>query len=503
VIVLAGLVTACHGSDGDSTSTFLAVGVNDIGGAMRFTVDGGLVVGQLYERGVDQNADGDGIDFLLRIVDLASGRETLVPDVALGGGPAAQEGVVPFLVPEIGALRDLNGDGDVVDNVLFVRDARGRITSLGLATEGFVQSGALVAFAISEASQNEDLDGDGELASLLGCVYDADQIELIELRIPVIQDGARVAGHTIVWLVDEQRAGDLDGDGDELDHVVFLYDADIGVLRNTGHAAVELLATGSVLALLEPEPADRDLNGNGNPEDFFVDVCDLDTGAFRPTDAEAAELIAVGGDLAVFDLYNGGDVTWVYDRFTDTLLPLSVAPESPVDTRAMSDRRFAFLVHRFQAGGPLGGEMVLHLFDARTGVAESTERVAYSPPQLDEHHVAFLGLSSPPLEQPPTHTSVRVRNLGTGVELDTGLLATDFRLLDERIVALVKESWVGADLDGDEDQLDSVVEVYDLRTGLTFHTGLAADRFDFESVAIDGEVLVMNLGARLKAVRMR
>src|SRR5206468_11303526 len=75
--------------------------------------------------------------------------------------------------------RDLNGDSDTNDAVLYVFDARTGTTH-GLApavsvTPGFTPAlgGDLLAFAVNEAAQGADLDGDGLRSSDVLHVYDA------------------------------------------------------------------------------------------------------------------------------------------------------------------------------------------------------------------------------------------------------------------------------------------------------------------------------------------
>lgn len=151
-----------------------------------------IVVASVFEDGVDMNGDGDGTDAVLEIVDLRTGRKERIPNAsrfALG------DDFVSFLVPEWWRGGDLNGDGDLGDAVLHVHDASGRArtrpptVNLGLAVDPsfpVAQEGALVAFAVDEWQQGEqDLDGDGNISSVLAYVYEADLARLTPLGIPV------------------------------------------------------------------------------------------------------------------------------------------------------------------------------------------------------------------------------------------------------------------------------------------------------------------------------
>src|SRR4029077_15176143 len=80
---------------------------------------------------------------------------------------------VAFLANEPSQNQDLNGDGDINDDVVQVMNsATGAVTNAGLATQQptppggkqFLQVSAdPVAFLANEPSQNQDLNGDGDI----------------------------------------------------------------------------------------------------------------------------------------------------------------------------------------------------------------------------------------------------------------------------------------------------------------------------------------------------
>jgi len=158
---------ACHETSDDAS--FLAPGANALSFAMEeLALSGGVLAAREFEAGTDQNGDGDGDgdgdgnDTLLRIVDLASGFAELVPNV---GAHASGGALVAYTVPEAKVSRDLNGDGDTLDQVLHVFEAGSRRTvNVGFATDGqapLVTAGFVVA-VVMEADQGADLDGDGD-----------------------------------------------------------------------------------------------------------------------------------------------------------------------------------------------------------------------------------------------------------------------------------------------------------------------------------------------------
>src|SRR5688572_1245100 len=105
---LLGMLAACHESS--ERSSLLPPGVTALGfAADSVALSDGVLAAPEFEAGEDRNGDGDGDDTVLHVLDLLSGRSTLVPDVelvSLGGG----DGFVAFTVSEGAVGRDLNGD---------------------------------------------------------------------------------------------------------------------------------------------------------------------------------------------------------------------------------------------------------------------------------------------------------------------------------------------------------------------------------------------------------
>ena len=504
-------LAACHDSSGGAT--FLAPGVNELGirGSVVALEDGFLVASE-FENGRDVNGDGDGTDSLVVIQDLRSGLKHFVGR-APGSEVSAGAGFVSFRLNEGAEDRDLNGDGDRQDTVLHVHDARrGTTRNLGLAVRAWAQDGALIAAAVSESAQGVDLNGDGTIRGTIPHVYEADRQRLTPLSIEAYS-GFHVEGRRVAYQVEEREAGDLNGDGDDDDGIVQVYDVDTGQVEDTVHASDAWVVDGSLLFIhvMELANGDADLNANGRHDDSFLQFHDLDTGRVRVTSQRDCNVVSFGEDLAVMTLedpFQPVEIR-VWDRFTDTLFPLERWDSRHLAV-SFSDRRHAYVVDESLAGADLDGDgrridPVLHVFDARTGVGRNIGRAAFTAPRIDARRVVFLGLAVPQDMRPPTHTSVHVLELRTGVVRDLGLMASDFRLVDERIVALTPEAWQGVDLDGDQVLLDTVVQVHDLRTGRTFNTGLAVSSFDDElhPFALEGDVLVLEEFGELVAVRLR
>jgi hypothetical protein len=137
----------------------------------------GHLLGVASEEGGDLNGDGDLADFVLQSWSTRTRRNTNT-GVAFGAlfGSAGERALVA--VVEAGQGADLNGDGDTLDMVLALLDAKsGHVQSLELAiTSGDAALGAagFGAALVNEAAQGADLNGDGDL--------DDDVLHEIELR---------------------------------------------------------------------------------------------------------------------------------------------------------------------------------------------------------------------------------------------------------------------------------------------------------------------------------
>ena len=492
-------LAACHDSSGGAA--FLAPGVNDLGtseGLLAFA--DGIVAAAVVERADDLNGDGDRVDFLLEILDVRSGKRTYVSDVATGHGVTTGAGFVTFLVNEASAGRDLNGDGDQLDLVVHVRDARrGSTRNLGLVTyDPPVQEGSLIAVGVYE-EPGLDLNADGDFEDGVTHVFRAERGLLTVLPNDSFPSTVRIEGRRVFFVTEDPET-------------VQIYDADTGQLTTIDLVIDAMWVQGSLLALLVPEweNGNVDLNGNGRIDADFVQLHDLDTGHVQATDRDDCWILALGEDLAVVALEQYPDPTEVrvYDRLSDTLSdPIGAWSSSSFGARKgmTSDRRHAYLVGEGEVGMDLDGDgqqwdKVLHVFDARTGMTRSTGKAAYSEPQIDARRVAFLGLATP-----GSYTTVHVLDLHSGAVSDLGLAASELLLVNGRILVLTPEEWQGEDLDGDQALTHTVLQVHDLGTGRTHVTGLSVGNLEDSGhpVVLDGDVLALAVDGRLMAVRLR
>ena len=252
--------------------------------------------------GADLSGDGHLDDVILETVRVDSGTMTsLCPaeETSIAEGRAAflrpeAAGATPSLplcptAPLIGGAPDLNGDGDVADEVVHYWTGAGSVLNLGCAARQVWLSGSHVAALVSEADQgNQSLNGD------------ADHDDLVVKILPLAgartsscgawtsvgpgaaaaADAASLSGSTVALLTPESAQGsDLNDDGDQDDRVLQIFDAATGSWFNTRQAAEDFVLGNSLLAFRTSElhQGDEDLNGDGDTADDVLQVYDLRT----------------------------------------------------------------------------------------------------------------------------------------------------------------------------------------------------------------------------------
>jgi hypothetical protein len=232
-----------------------------------------------------------------------------------------------FLVNESDA-GDLNGDGDSVDAVLHVYDAKQRLTlNLGLAAASVCRSilgppfvvctpvapvagRTIVAFLVGESAQSEsDLNGDGDAGDDVLHVYDAAAGSVTNTRLAVAHGIGRdvssytypvepvIAGEGIVLLVGEGEQGgtDLNLDGDADDDVLHVVEAKTGEILNLALAAATMVGPFGSRNPIAPQLEGQhvtfvageaeqgaDLNGDGDIDDQVTYVVKPKNGTVRP-----------------------------------------------------------------------------------------------------------------------------------------------------------------------------------------------------------------------------
>ncbi|HEX6885717.1 MAG TPA: hypothetical protein VF530_20255 [Planctomycetota bacterium] len=349
--------------------------------------DGGRVLFLQRETSVDLNGDGDLLDEVLALHDMASG-VTLNLGLALipfSSSPRLQAGAGRGLAHVSETAQggtDLNGDGDVLDAVFFGIDlATGTVSSSGLASRAAsglsslstgmpVLDGVYTVIYADELRQGQDLDGNGFVAgsvphawgsfaappqalgltgrisgfhqSFLLCTVgeqvgsvdrngDGDTLDQVLYLVDLASSNSvtnlalamgsfepvHARGDHAAFLVWEAAQGsDLNLDGDALDHVPFVLESATGTLHNLGLAASQpsidshggqaflsrsaLVLSEDLLAITvrESDQGGLDRNGDGDASDWVLAVHDLDTGSTQNVGLAAAAFDAGAGFVA-------------------------------------------------------------------------------------------------------------------------------------------------------------------------------------------------------------
>jgi len=470
----------------------LAPNVRQRAGELPVVIEGDWAAFQAAEAGVDLNGDGDGVDLVVHLLDLARGTRTnlaLATDNFNFQQFVLREGVLALLVSErvagtfgdSGQGMDLNGDGDRFDHVLFLhRLATGVTTNTGLCAGSMWVADGLLLTNVFENVQGADLNGDGDRADSV--------VQLVRLDSGAVQNlgivgtPLDVRGRRALITVSESQGGqDLNGDGDTLDAVLHTYDVDAGTLVNHGlwaarsrgasSSAYELPdGDGRFLALYVAESAQgTDLNGDGDLGDFVLHVYDYEHASVTNTGFAVVQ----GGATLSFPAITGG--------------------------------RLRFWVDETQQGTDLNGDgdafdAVFHLRELLTGVttnlglAESPGGTAYS--QANGRHIAFLvneqsqGLTDLNGDGDIDDRILCRYDAKLGTLESLGANRVSFTLTERFLVFTVAEEDEQADLNGDGDAQDDVVHLQRLETGVVYNLGLATFR---PGVAVAADHLVVGV----------
>jgi hypothetical protein len=251
-----------------------------------------LFVKESDQRNTDLNGDGDADDTVLFVLDTATHMLTNPGLAAAVGTFGLTSRLIAWAVPEEAqGGADLNGDGDATDLVVHVFDRSDQsITNTHLACSRLfagsqialtiTASGSIAAFAVREFEQaSTDLNGDGDANDEVVHLFDASTRTTQNLALAVgdIEVTIEIEGadDLLAFRVSEHAQGgtDLNGDGDTLDRVLFVYDTARGELLDTGLAMQTgpLASRGVVLAeVSERAQGAIDLDHDGDADDYHV-----------------------------------------------------------------------------------------------------------------------------------------------------------------------------------------------------------------------------------------
>ncbi len=362
------------------------------------------------------------------------------------------------------AGRDLNGDGDALDDVVHALDlATGELTNLGLAVvplPAFSDAAPpllavgeqALAIGVSEASQGAtDLNGDGDSEDLVLHGHVRSTRTTRNLRLAV--DAAQVGGTLLSSSVSEAAQGglDLDGNGFAVDGVLHVHDLVDGSTVNLQlqNADACEIADG-VVAFRTAESAGLDLNFDGD---------DTDPAVLQLYDAVTHQIhnpaLAVSGCVSVA----GGAFGFLVDEFH----------QGQTDLNADGD----------------GEDAVFHVYDPASRVARNLGLTASAQPVRDASRFLLLApeagnardLNADGDQQDEVF---QVHDIAGELPVNTGLAslgsAGQALFVGPWLAASVSEEMQGGrDLDGDGDADGHVVHVREGTSGLVLD--LSVDSF--------------------------
>lgn len=347
----------------------------------------------------------------------------------IGVAPSIYKDQIVFFTYEESAGSDLNGDGDLRDNVLRVYDlASASLRSLPFqGVEPVLYEGKLV-FHTSENKAQKDLNGDGDMKDTVIRLYDETREAMTDTVItggfPDI-DGNIVAFHVFERWVDQ----DLNGDGDVEDMVIQFYDLETDTLTNTGIEGARASISGDLIAFHTFEfLSKQDFNGDGDDDDVLIRLYNIRT----------AELI-------------------------DPHL-LGKHPNL-VGQRLVFESNESALAQDFNQDGDLL-DNVVRLYDLRAKTFEAVILMGTFP-EFDGELLVYSALESQ-LNEDLTgdgdldDSVIQLYDLTSKTHTQTGIAGTSPSLYRDKIAFYTHESWVNQDLNGDGLISDYVIQFYEI-----------------------------------------
>jgi len=325
------------------------------------------------------------------------------------------------------------------------------------ASLGFEIQGDFVAIRTSEArSGNTDLNGDGDAADFVLQVFDW-STGLVRNSGLEASGGFRMSDRYIAFTVLESRQGgaDLNGDGDALDLVQHVFDAETGVVTNLGLATSTFRIEGDLLAftVIESAQGASDRNGDGDSKDGVLHL-------YRPS---SGTLTNVGLDAAGGFVSNG----------THAAFAVSESNQGGADRNGDGDAL----------------DTVLHLVDGSSGAAANLGFATLSLQfQLDSNLVAFVVRESSQGNQSLNGDSdvndnvLHLYDIAAMTTSNLGRAATSFKLAGGVVAFAQPESAQGAaDANGDGDVFDDVLHYFEAASSTMTNLSSAVEGFQLDA----------------------
>jgi hypothetical protein len=409
----------------------------------------------------DLNNDGDSDDTILALLDL---RTLQVQETGLAIDTGMVDETEDWLVAFSGkdaliaiqvseedqGKRDLNGNGVTTDSVLALYNPLTRqSTNLGVTGKYPTFLNGKLYFVQPEAIAKRDLNGDGDMADSVLCVYDPATKQTSSLQMDA-SGGFKVAGDWIAALASEAGQGnkDLNGDGDTGDVVVQLYQVSTGKWTSTGlegSAGMEITPKLVAIAVEEAKQGAKDLNGDGDTMDTVCEVWDLAAGKAQNLGMDCSEGLAADGDLVGF-------VT-------------NEASQGAKDLNGDGDTQDAVV----QAFSLEKGKTVNVSRDGTGGLVAASGKLAFACSEEDNGKKDLNGDGDTDDFVLMVYDPVKNNVLNTRMAIDGDPVAGEGYLAWK----VLEADQGNRDLNRDKDTDDSVLFVMDLSTGAFANTGYA------------------------------
>lgn len=397
-----------------------------------------------------------------------------------------------------GSGQDLNGDGDQDDEVLAVYSrATGLVDVTSLDGIKIVMGNGFVAMTRRESDSGTDWSGDGDALDDVVVIYDL-ETQTSEILPPFVRGVSRAAG-SVAALV-----------GDDFQQPLVAYSHSSQSIQTLASSVLTSVNGGLIvkqhgLAMrVEETPASGDLNGDGDTFDAVLRLVSPDLGTIVDTGFLCSYVVALEPDYAVFrtaefhlgsDLNGDGDLSdlglFQADRVTGTVRLLG-AVDTPPAQQFVRDGRVYFeqdegyagdlngdgdTLDRMLVAHPLGG-----ITAQRSGIRGSVT-AAWGDRALVNVEEAELGMDLNG-DQDQQDSSVVIWDLGQGTIHPVGWASTapgGSSIGADHATFLILESGEGVDFNGDGDFADSYPAVLDLATMTSERLALTTPSFGMSS----------------------
>ncbi len=399
-------------------------------------LDAGDTVLQIYDTATQSYRSGARVP--ADVVKVAAGRAALLSSEAADGA------------------QDLNGDLDATDTVARVADgASGAVSETGLAADAIALSDQVLCIAVNERAQGlSDLNGDGDLEDSVLFVRNLATNQQVNTGFTVNPANLAAAGTHCVFTTPEASVTpsvDLNGDGDTADDVLGVYDDATAIGASVPYATEDLVASGDLVAfrVCEGSQGLEDLNFDGDVGapgyECVMHVLHLSSGAVENTQ-RAADTCRLPGCDPFFEPYRvtPSAVSFLTSEFAQTGFGVAAGTPLAVDCNAIAGQPgFCDL-----SGDGDNNDSMISVYNVRSGLAQL---IPLQPPN-----------TGPGQDVPPFPTEIGdsgvlyVQLLETQVGEDVN---GDGQITDTPVLVLVGDADGDGTLDDSVNRNDTCVEV--------------------------------------------